>query len=91
MTILNRSDGQVDTLRLRFKDVLGTKQVSNPNFKNGVSPHVWIYNGKAERYAYHPTSQDYQKLFGAVNDYLDIFQEQVQTSSTQPQWSQTMQ
>ena len=32
MTILNRSDGQVDTLRLRFKDVLGTKAVpNNPN------------------------------------------------------------
>ena len=91
MTILNRSDGQVDTLRLRFKDVLGTKQVGNLNFKNGVSPHAWTYNGKTEWYAYHPTSQDYQKLSNAVNDYLDIFQEQVQTASTQPQWSQTMQ
>ena len=39
MTILNRSDGQVDTLRLRFKDVLGTKAVpNNPNFRNGIMP-----------------------------------------------------
>ena len=91
MTILNRNDGQVDTLRLRFKDVLGTKQVNNPNFKNGISPHAWTYNGKTEWYGYHPTSQDYQKLSTALNDYLDIFQEQVQTASTQPQWSQTMQ
>ena len=91
ITILNRSDGQVDTLRLRFKDVLGTKQVSNPNFKNGVSPHAWTYNGKTEWYAYLPTSQDYQKLSNAVSDALDIFQEQEQTAATQPQWSQTMQ
>ena len=91
LTILNRNDGQVDTLRLRFKDVLGTKQVNNPNFRNGVAPHAWTYNGKTEWYAYLPISQDYQKLSNAVNDYLEIFQEQVQTASTQPQWSQTMQ
>ena len=30
MTILNRSEGQVDTLRLRFSDLLGTKVTSNP-------------------------------------------------------------
>ena len=88
MTILNRSDGQVDTLRLHFKDVLGTKQVSNPNFRNGVAPHAWTYNGKTEWYAYHPNSRDYQKLTDAVSDYLDVFQEQTQTADQQ--WQQTM-
>lgn len=88
MTILNRSDGQVDTLRLRFKDVLGTKQVDNPNFRNGVSPHAWTYNGKTEWYAYHPNSRDYQMLTDAVSDYLDVFQEQSQTADQQ--WQQTM-
>ena len=88
MTILNRSDGQVDTLRLRFKDVLGTKQVNNPNFRNGVSPHAWTYNGKTEWYAYNPNSRDYQMLTDAVSDYLDVFQEQNQTADHQ--WQQTM-
>lgn len=88
MTILNRSDGQVDTLRLRFKDVLGTKQVNNPNFRNGVSPHAWTYNSKTEWYAYHPNSRDYQMLTDAVSDYLDVFQEQSQTADQQ--WQQTM-
>ena len=89
MTILNRSDGQVDTLRLRFKDVLGTKAVpNNPNFRNGISPHAWTYNGKTEWYGYHPTSRDYEKLTDAVSDYLDVFQEQTQTADQQ--WQQTM-
>lgn len=88
MTILNRSDGQVDTLRLHFKDVLGAKLVSNPNFRNGVAPHAWTYNGKTEWYAYHPNSRDYQKLTDAVSDYLDVFQEQSQTADQQ--WQQTM-
>ena len=48
MTILNRSEGQVDTLRLRFSDLLGTKMTSNPNFRNGVEPHIWDDYGKGE-------------------------------------------
>lgn len=89
MTILNRSDGQVDTLRLRFKDVLGTKAVpNNPNFRNGISPHAWTYNGKTEWYGYHPNNRDYEKLTDAVSDYLDVFQEQTQTADQQ--WQQTM-
>ena len=46
LTILNRSEGQVDTLRLRFSDLLGTKATSNPNFRNGVDPHIWDDYGK---------------------------------------------
>lgn len=89
MTILNRSDGQIDTLRLRFKDVLGTKPVpNNPNFRNGIDPHAWTYNGKTEWYGYHPNSRDYQKLTDAVSEYLEVFQEQTQTADQQ--WQQTM-
>ena len=91
VTILNKQDGDVDNLVLRFSDLLGKKMVSNPNFRDGVMPHIWDDHGKVDWYVYHPTSQDYQKLSNAVNDYLDIFQEQVQTAATQPQWSQTMQ
>ena len=89
MTILNRNDGQVDTLRLHFTDVLGTKAVpNNPKFRNGIVPHAWTYNGKTEWYAYHPNSRDYQKLTDAVSDYLEVFQEQTQTADQQ--WQQTM-
>ena len=91
LTILNRQEGDVDNLVLRFSDLLGKKAVSNPNFRDGIMPHIWDDHGKAAWYAYHPTEQDYEKLSCAVNDYLDIFQEQVQTADTQPRWSQTMQ
>ena len=53
VTVLNRTDGVVDKLRLRLKDILGIKQVpGNPNFRNGVSPHIWEDGGKAEWYAF---------------------------------------
>lgn len=87
MTILNRNDGQVDTLRLRFADLLGKGQVSNPYIQQS-GPYAWTYNGKTEWYAYHPNDQDYRQLADAVSGYLDVFQEQVQSS--EQQWQQTM-
>ena len=40
MTILNRKDGPIDTNVLKFKDILGKKSVSNPNFKEGLVLHI---------------------------------------------------
>lgn len=80
LTILNRSEGQVDTLRLRFSDLLGTKMTSHPNFRNGVEPHIWDDYGKADWYVYHPTRQDYEKLSNAVSDYLEVFQDMSQST-----------
>lgn len=88
LTILNRSEGQVDTLRLRFSDLLGTKATSNPNFRNGVEPHIWDDSGKVGWYVYHPTRQDYETLSNAVSDYLEVFQDMSQ--SIDQQWAQIM-
>ena len=101
LTILNRSEGQVDTLRLRFSDLLGTKMTSNPNFRNGVEPHIWDDYGKAGAephiwdddgqagwYVYHPTRQDYEVLSDAVSDYLEVFQDMSQSADRA--WEQTM-
>ena len=78
MTILNRSEGQVDTLRLHFSDLLGTKATSNLNFQNGVDPHIWDDYGKVDWYVYHPTRQDYKILSDAVSEYLDVFQDSIE-------------
>lgn len=88
ITILNRSEGQVDTLRPRFNDLLGTKMTADSNFRSGVEPHIWDDSGKVGWYVYHPTRQDYETLSNAVSDYLEVFQDMSQ--STDQQWSQTM-
>ena len=75
VTILNRQEGDVDNLVLRFSDLLGIKKVSNPNYRDGIMPHIWDNHGDVGWYVYHPTSQDYQKLYSAVNDYIELFQE----------------
>ena len=88
LTILNRDEGAVDNLVLRFSDLLGKKHTSNPNFRDGVIPHLWDDCGRVAWYVYQPSSRDYQELSDAVGSYLEIFQEQIQTD--RPQWAQTM-
>ena len=77
LTMLNRTDGPVDTLTMKLKDLLGMKQVpGNPNFRNGVSPYIWDDHGDANWYAFKPTAADYRKIRQAVGDYLEVFREQ---------------
>ena len=88
LTILNCGEGQVDALRLRFSDLLGTKMTLNPDFRNGVEPHIWDDYGKVSWYLYHPTRQDYEALSDAVSDYLEVFQDMSQSADRA--WEQTM-
>ena len=79
ITVLNRTDGPVDTLVLKLKDLLGKKSVpGNPNFREGVSPHIWDNYGKQEWYAYHPTAADYEVIQQAAKQYLDVFRDRQQ-------------
>lgn len=76
VSVLNRTDGPVDTLSLRLKELLGKKAVpGNPYFSGGVDPHIWVYRDKVEWYAFQPSAADYQAMRQAVSDYLDIFRD----------------
>ena len=79
LTVLNRTDGPVDTLTLKLKDLLGKKPVpGNPNFRSGVTPHIWEDYGKFEWYAYRPTEADYETIRQAAKQYLDVFRDRQQ-------------
>ena len=88
LTILNRGEGTVDNLVLRFSDLLGKKHTSNPNFRDGVVPHLWDDGGHIYWYVYQPSNRDYEELSDVVGSYLEVFQEQVQMEG--PRWEQTM-
>jgi hypothetical protein len=85
-TIINRNDGPVDVLTLRFSDLLGKKTVNNPNFSNGIYPYIWNSGDSIEWYVYHPSKADYKQISEALNDYLDMFRcpalEMEQTETT---------
>lgn len=76
LVVLNRTGGPVDTIVLNLKDLLGIKPVpNNPNFRDGVAPHLWDYYGKIEWYAYRLNAADYKVIQQAVGDYLGVFRD----------------
>lgn len=90
VTILNRNEGQIDSMVLRFRDLWGMKQTSNPNFREGVSPHLWADYGKASWYVYQSNQADYKQLAEAVNTYVEVFQEPEQQQKSGLQMGQSM-
>ena len=73
-TILNRTEGPVDNMTFRFKDVMGRQLVGSQNFREGIVPHIWTYKDKTEWYAFNPKQEHYQKLSKSLNDYMGVFQ-----------------
>lgn len=90
VTLLNRKEGQIDNVLIRFRDLWGMKKVNNPNFREGVPPRIWTYNGKTEWYAYKPNQNDYNQLADAVKTYVEVFQEPEMQPKSGLQRGQTM-
>ena len=76
LTVLNRTNGPVDTMVLRLKDLLGMQRIRSN--RDGLTPHIWDDHGKAEWYLYYPTVADYGTIQQAVAKYLGVFQERQQ-------------
>ena len=56
-------------------------ETRNPNFREGVTPHIWDCYGKLEWYAYRPTDADYETIRQAAGQYLDVFRDRQQERS----------
>lgn len=81
ITLLNRNEGQIDSTVLRLQDLWGMKKVSNPNFRESVSPHLWLDGDKLHWYVYQPTPADFEVLTAEIENYLEVFAEPTQTMS----------
>ena len=81
--ILNRQEGDIDILLLRFSDLFGPRR---------LKPYIWTYDGETEWYGSPPTESDYRALTDSVRNYVDLFRdpEQEQTEANSPQWEQSM-
>ena len=75
VTLLNRNEGTIDSMVVKFGDVWGLKKTTNPNFRDGVNPHIWSYGKEIGWYVYQPGKEDYKVLSEAVKIYLQVFQE----------------
>lgn len=76
-SIINRREGVVDSVLLRFTDIWGKPKVSNPNFKDGVNPHIWTDNGKVSGMCSireRQTTRRLQTLWKTICPYFRICQ-----------------
>ena len=89
-SVINRKEGVVDSMLIRFSDILGKPKVNNPNFKNGVNPHIWTCDGKSEWYVFQPGKADYQKLTVGIENYLSVFQDMAMAQEQQESGMQQM-
>lgn len=79
VTVIDRTKGPLGHFEVFFWDLLGRKfPPEHPQYKFGVSPHIWTYNNKTDWYVYHPTDADYEAIRQAVTQYLDLFQDRQQ-------------
>ncbi len=85
VTLINPSQGPIDSILLRFRDLSGFKKTLTPS-RTDPCVHIWTYKGKMEWFGYQPDNDDYGELAKSVSDYLDVFREPVQ----EPQMGQTM-
>lgn len=73
ITILNRTNGTVDQMKIRLDEILGVQPVTNPNFPEGISPYIWVYRSKPEWYVFKPGPNDYKKVSETIRSYVDVF------------------
>lgn len=73
ITILNRTNGTVDQMKIRLDEILGIQKVLNSNFPEGISPYIWIYRSKPEWYVFKPGPNDYKKIGDTIRSYVDVF------------------
>lgn len=83
--ILNQKEGKIDSIIIRFKDLFGKKAVDNPNFKEGIVPHIWTYHDRNEWYAYKPNELDYEQMYESIAEYISVFQTQEEEQTQSPQ------
>ena len=71
---VNAKTGDVDTNVVKFSDLFGKKPTTNPNFRDGIVPHLWRDRGVFDWYVYHPTAEDYKRLTKEVEAFISIFE-----------------
>lgn len=83
--VIDREQGRIDWLILRFANLLGMKRLSGGRT---LEPHIWIYKNDVMWYTGQPTQQEYQVLRQAASDYIQLYQEPEHRQS--PDMTQTM-
>ena len=65
ITIMNRTEGTIDMTVLKFGDILG--------LKNGTDPYYWDERNCNGWYGFKMTGEEYDQISDTVHDYMFMF------------------
>lgn len=71
VTLMNRSEGKIDSQMIRLSELWGMKSFNG----NNIDPHICKYNDEVSWYCYMPTNAELKALSQSVDDYLECFAE----------------
>lgn len=90
ISAVDKNNGVIDKTTIKFADIWGKKQVSNPNFKDGITPYIWKYGNDVSWYVYTPTPRDRELLAEQISDYAELFMEQSMELQESPAMTMSM-
>lgn len=90
ISAVDKNNGVIDKTTIKFADIWGKRQVSNPNFKDGITPYVWKYGNDVSWYVYTPNPRDIKLLAEQISDYAELFMEQTMELQESPAMTMSM-
>ena len=90
ISAVDKNNGVIDKNTIKFADIWGKRQVSNPNFKDGITPYIWKYRNDVSWYVYTPTPRDMEQLAEQISDYAELFMEQNMELQESPAMTMSM-
>lgn len=75
ISAVDENNGVIDKTIIKFADIWGKRQVSNPNFKDGITPYIWKHGNDVSWYVYTPTPRDMELLAEQISDYAELLME----------------
>ena len=74
LTAMRNDSGVIDKKSIKFSHVWGLFPTNNPNFKEGVSPHIWKNGKEIDWYIVKPNEKHYKILSETIKKYIEIFE-----------------
>ncbi|MBE5813541.1 MAG: hypothetical protein E7314_07925 [Clostridiales bacterium] len=73
--VLDVEKGCIDKNFVRFDDLFGRKKVDNPNFSEGIVPHIWENGKSIDWYVYKLTEEDFEKIGKVVSNFVCLYKD----------------
>lgn len=74
LRVINKNSGEIDNVKFEFWDIF--EKIRTKNNPQGITAHIWAYDGQIKWYGKEPTDAERKRLADMVSDYVSIYQPQ---------------